>query len=82
MDIGQVSYCLYLIHQPIYCALSGTLARKLIGSSSGAAISAMILGFVASLGIASLSWYLFESQILKLKSRLDSRHQAGSPAMD
>jgi peptidoglycan/LPS O-acetylase OafA/YrhL len=80
--IGQVSYCLYLIHQPIYYALSGTLARKLIGTSSGAAISVMILGFVVSLGIASLSWYLFESQILKLKDRLDSRHQAGPPAMD
>ena len=78
--IGQVSYCLYLVHQPVYYVLSRTLARKLISTSSGAAISVMVLGFVVSLSIASLSWYLFESQILKLKGRLDSRQQTGAPA--
>lgn len=73
--VGQVSYCLYLVHQPIYNALSGRVAKSHIGSGVGAAISVMVLGFVVSLGITSLSWYLFESQILKLKGRLQYRRQ-------
>jgi peptidoglycan/LPS O-acetylase OafA/YrhL len=39
----------------------------------------MVLGSVMSLGIASLSWYLFESQILKLKGRLEHRQHTDSP---
>jgi len=78
--VGQISYCLYLVQQPIYYVLSGRLARKYIGTGSGVAIFLMLFGFVVSLSIASLSWYLFESQILKLKGRLDSRQQTGSPA--
>ena len=71
--IGQVSYCLYLVNQPVYYALGGRLVKTYAGASSGAALSVMALGFVVSLGIASLSWYLFESQILKLKGRLEPR---------
>jgi peptidoglycan/LPS O-acetylase OafA/YrhL len=64
-----------LVHQPIYNVLSGTAPKSHIGSGCGAAISVMVLGFVVSLSIASLSWYLFESQILKLKGRLEYHQQ-------
>jgi peptidoglycan/LPS O-acetylase OafA/YrhL len=72
--LGQVSYCLYLVHQPIYYVLGGKLAKKYVGA--GAAVSLMVLGFVVSLGIASLSWYLFESPILRLKGRREDRREA------
>lgn len=78
--IGQVSYCLYLIHLPIYYGLAGGLAKSHIGAGSAAAISLMVVGFVVSLIIASLSWYLFESQILKLKRRLEYRQKKESIA--
>jgi peptidoglycan/LPS O-acetylase OafA/YrhL len=74
--IGQVSYCLYLVHQPVYYALSGRLARKHTGPGFGSALSVIVLGFFVSLSIASLSWYLFESPILSLKGRREGRRQA------
>jgi peptidoglycan/LPS O-acetylase OafA/YrhL len=77
--IGKISYCLYLVHQPIYYALGGRLGRRHFGTT--ATISLMILGFVISLSIASLSWYLFESQILKLKDKLEYRQKMDAPAL-
>lgn len=73
--IGKVSYCLYLVHLPVYYFLASRLARKYIGSGVITVIPVMVLGFVVSLGIASLSWSMFESQILKLKSKLEYRPQ-------
>ena len=76
--MGQVSYCLYLVHQPVYYVLNGRAARNHFGTGSGAAVLVMILGFVVSISIAGLSWYLFESQILKLKIKLEYHQQAES----
>jgi len=73
--VGQISYCLYLVQQPIYYVLSGRLARKYIGTGSSVAISLVLFGFVVSLSIASLSWYLFESQI-------EIEGQTGFPSPD
>jgi peptidoglycan/LPS O-acetylase OafA/YrhL len=73
--IGQVSYCMYLVHEPISFVLRNKLVRRHIGTSSGASIAVMILGFALSLGIATVSWYLFESQMLKLRGRLEHRPQ-------
>jgi len=68
--IGRISYCLYLVHQPVYYFLASRLVKNhAIGS--GAAFSFMAFGFVVSLGIASLSWYFFESPILKLKCKFE-----------
>ncbi len=71
--IGRVSYCLYLVHQPVYYALNG-LGKKYFPGSNAVNVFMMVLGFAVALGVASLSWYLFESQILKWKERvLESR---------
>jgi peptidoglycan/LPS O-acetylase OafA/YrhL len=78
--LGKISYCLYLIHQPLYLAIGGKLAKNHIGTSSAAALSVMILGFIASVGIASLSWYTVESPILKLKRKLEYRQRADALA--
>jgi peptidoglycan/LPS O-acetylase OafA/YrhL len=68
--IGRISYCLYLVHQPVYYFLASRLVKDhTLGS--GAAFSVMAFGFVVTLGIASLSWYFFESPILKLKGKLE-----------
>jgi peptidoglycan/LPS O-acetylase OafA/YrhL len=76
--IGQVSYCLYLVHTPIYYVLASKLVVKHVGVGSGAAVALMVLGFVLSLIVATLSWYLFESQVLKLKGRLEYRQRTDS----
>jgi peptidoglycan/LPS O-acetylase OafA/YrhL len=68
--IGKVSYCLYLVNQPMYYAVAGVF-KKYTAMTGVINIFIMPLGFVASLGVASLSWYLFESQFLKLKDRLE-----------
>jgi peptidoglycan/LPS O-acetylase OafA/YrhL len=77
--VGQISFCVYLVHQPIYVALSGKLAKEHIGTSHAAAGAIMVLGLVISLCVASLSWFLFESPILKLKGRLDRHSRATAP---
>jgi peptidoglycan/LPS O-acetylase OafA/YrhL len=79
--VGQVSYCLYLVHQPIYVFLSGKLVKNHLGTGTSVALSVMVLGFVVSLSIASLSWCLFESQVSKLKSRLEYRRGMDSLAV-
>jgi peptidoglycan/LPS O-acetylase OafA/YrhL len=78
--IGQVSYCMYLAHQPIYYVLGSKRVMEHVGTGSGASIAVMVFGFILSLSVASLSWYLFESQILKLKGRLEFRQQRGKIA--
>jgi peptidoglycan/LPS O-acetylase OafA/YrhL len=70
--IGKISYCLYLVHQPVYYFLASRLVKNHIVGGS-AAFSIIALGFVMTLGIASLSWYFFESRILRLKSKLEFR---------
>jgi peptidoglycan/LPS O-acetylase OafA/YrhL len=68
---GQISYCLYLVHVPVYYGLVDIFAKSSFGAGKSAAFFLMIAGMAASFLVASLSWYLFESQFLKLKSRLE-----------
>lgn len=74
--LGKISYCLYLVHQPVYLALGGRVAKSYIGSGNAAALVVMALGFIVSVAIASLSWHVFESQILKLNDTLQYRRRA------
>lgn len=77
---GRVSYCLYLVHQPIYYFLGGRYARRIVNGRVGPAIAIMFLGFAISLAVATVSWFGFESQILKLKSRLAQAAPKLAPA--
>jgi peptidoglycan/LPS O-acetylase OafA/YrhL len=72
--IGQISFCLYLVHEPVYGLLASRLVRRHIDSG----VFVMFFGLALSIAIASLSWYLFESQILKLKGKLEYRQQTDS----
>jgi peptidoglycan/LPS O-acetylase OafA/YrhL len=60
------------VHQPVYYALAG-VAKKYGESNNLVSLLVMALGPGASLGIASASWYFFESQLLTLKQRFQSR---------
>jgi peptidoglycan/LPS O-acetylase OafA/YrhL len=73
--IGQVSYCLYLVHQPMYYALAGITKAHIGQHHTMVNVAVMIVGFAASLAVASISWYLFESPILTLKDRLGTRDE-------
>ncbi len=66
---GQISYGLYLLHGPAHF-----VTRKLLESVAGIQVPAHSTGsilvmFVPSFAVASLSWRFFESPILALKDR-------------
>jgi peptidoglycan/LPS O-acetylase OafA/YrhL len=82
--LGKYSYGLYLIHVPVR-----NVARIMIegrgglpelwGSQVPAQIVVTIVGIVVSFTLAYASWHLFEKQVLKLKSRFDSRTAPADP---
>jgi peptidoglycan/LPS O-acetylase OafA/YrhL len=61
---GQISYCLYLVHQPVAGLLHGLLLNSVpdIGGMRGVAVT--VLSLLVSIGIAALSWKWFEAPIL------------------
>ena len=70
--MGQYSYCLYLVHQPVASLLAPVLARpaalRLGGSAvPGVALSAAAVA-AASVAVALVSWHAYEKQWLKLKA--------------
>lgn len=79
--VGQVSYCLYLTHE-----LVQVIAEK---SGVGVAVAALPTGVVrlssglllesaACLVVASVSWYGFESPILRLKRFFESKSKVAA----
>lgn len=74
---GKISYCLYLVHLPVFMLLNSHILRRgsgLIDNSWHGNLLALILGFGISLSVASVSWFAFERPILQLKSKLAERH--------
>ena len=62
--VGRVSYCFYLVHVLVPGMLLG-LTYPVNEDLR------FIMYFFVTLGISSVSWYIFESQILKLKDRFE-----------
>jgi peptidoglycan/LPS O-acetylase OafA/YrhL len=80
---GQISYCLYLVHIPILDMITTPDFRRWSAGLSSAAPDGGVWAvfLVASIGLASLSWYGFERPILKLKRHFaDERSEAGKTA--
>jgi peptidoglycan/LPS O-acetylase OafA/YrhL len=77
--LGTISYCVYLIHLPIFLLVSrvlknslGSLRETLIGDCLF-----IVAAFGLTCGIAAASWHFFEKPILQLKARFGySRKQA------
>lgn len=55
--LGRISYCLYVVHYPIYLALRNYFSHSL----------ALIIALAISLAISSLSWRYFEGPIARWK---------------
>ena len=62
--VGRVSYCFYLIHVLVPGMLLGL--KYPVNEDLR-----FILYFIVTLGISSVSWYVFERKILKLKERFE-----------
>ena len=72
--VGRYSYGLYVFQNEVAHVLvrrgfSVPLWRTYTGSAVAAQPIHTTVGFTISLAIAVASWHLFESQVLKLKSR-------------
>jgi peptidoglycan/LPS O-acetylase OafA/YrhL len=61
---GQISYCLYLVHQPVSGLLHGLLLGSTPDVSSGPAIIVSLVSVAASIGVAAASWKWLEQPIL------------------
>ena len=57
--LGRISYCLYVVHYPIYLALRNYFAHSV----------ALILALAISLAVSSLSWRYFEGPISRWKQK-------------
>lgn len=76
--LGKYSYGLYLIHVPIRNIARLLIERRgglpsLWGSEIPAQVLVTVVGIAVSFVLAYASWHLFEKQVLKLKSRFDSK---------
>ena len=58
--LGRISYGLYVFHFPVLDWVRGITETKIWHG---------IFALVGTIAVSVLSWHLFESQILKLKSR-------------
>lgn len=67
--LGRISYCLYIVHYPIYLALRNYLPHSV----------ALLLALVISLGFSALSWRYFEGPIARWKQHAFRYPMASQP---
>jgi peptidoglycan/LPS O-acetylase OafA/YrhL len=78
--IGKISYALYLVHIPVMGLLRQERFRQHLHLGSHRFLCDIVVGvlsFAVSIGLATLSWYLMESQVLKFRKYFETRE---SPA--
>ncbi|MHB8303097.1 MAG: acyltransferase family protein [Acidobacteriaceae bacterium] len=66
---GRISYCLYVVHYPIYLVLRNYLPHSV----------ALLVALVCSLTVASLSWRYFEGPIARWKQHAFRYGMASDP---
>ena len=77
--LGKTCFGLYLLHRPADTIVSALAARAGV---DGAAIWLVLVKIAVAVGLASLSWFLFERPILRLKRRFaSSRHPVVDPSV-
>jgi len=67
---GTISYCLYLVHLGVFLVFNSNTGQNLLRSPLGNPVHDMAivaLSFAACYAVATISWYSFETPILKLK---------------
>ncbi|MFZ0515661.1 MAG: acyltransferase [Acidobacteriaceae bacterium] len=67
--LGRISYCLYILHYPIYLALRNYLPHSV----------ALAVGLVAALAFSALSWRYFEGPIARWKQHAFRYPMASQP---
>jgi peptidoglycan/LPS O-acetylase OafA/YrhL len=84
MRLGTISYCVYLIHGPVLL-LMDTLVRRALGLSEIQVWAAVILGGIATVLLAWVSWTMFESRLIALGHRFAYRaktpESSGQPGL-
>ena len=79
---GKISFGLYLIHVPVFDMFREPKLRSRLSWFHSPILNDLFLLVSMTLAVylvASASWYLFESPILKLKSRFVTPHKAPVP---
>jgi peptidoglycan/LPS O-acetylase OafA/YrhL len=71
--IGEISYGLYLIHEPIRVQLTGWLLGKTILTPGLDRIPVTLLALVMAIATATVSWRYFERPIIDWARRLGAR---------
>jgi peptidoglycan/LPS O-acetylase OafA/YrhL len=66
--IGEISYCLYIIHIPVYVGVS-KLARHFDIRGNGGDLVVALISLILAIMIAQLSWTYFETPMIALKDR-------------
>jgi peptidoglycan/LPS O-acetylase OafA/YrhL len=66
---GRISYCLYLVHQPIAGLLHGLLLNSSPDVGNVAAFVVTLLAMAVSIAVAAASWAWFERRILAWAQR-------------
>lgn len=64
--LGRISYCLYLVHQPISGLLHGALLGSRPDISNAPQLAVTVLALLASVAFAWLSWTVFESRLIEI----------------
>jgi peptidoglycan/LPS O-acetylase OafA/YrhL len=73
--VGRISYCLYLVHRAVFALAVSHTAQRILNHLPGYNhddSSQLLANWCLAFLIATLSWYLYESPILKLKYRFSS----------
>lgn len=68
--VGKISYCLYIVHLAAFAIAVSHQSQNLllrVPGYSSQGWSVVAAGWLLSFAVATLSWYLFESPILRLK---------------
>ena len=69
--LGKISYGIYLLHMPVFIFFEEWRGRwpAVLRTTAGGKLLAAVISFAAVFVIASVSWFLFEQPILRLKDR-------------
>ncbi len=76
VHIGRVSYGVYILHLPLHDVLTRLVPYR---HSSPTGLLIFVLYFLATVGLATLSYRWFESPFLRLKDKFDASSAPLSP---
>jgi peptidoglycan/LPS O-acetylase OafA/YrhL len=65
MQLGVLAYCTYLLHLPLMEASRRLLGLRFPLSSTSTQVVGGLIGVLATLGVAKLSWAYFEKPLLR-----------------